>query len=191
MYKNFRKLTAFTLAEVLTTISMIGVIAAITIPSVNYHHQRIQNKVRVKKAMADYDSFLRRVVADNFLRTRTNAQLYNTIHDNNCEIVPQYFKLVERNGCTFYTSDGIWWEIVTDNNTLWAKVAFREADLNTITIKSTAYKTGVWFFASFNNGILYVNDTEAAKAIDGVAANNNCGNDEACSANTNLQNFIE
>ena len=191
--KEFKK--AFTMSEALMTLVLIGAIAAMTITALISHHRQTVAKVKVRKAITEYDSFLRRAQADNFMTVKTNAQLYNLIHQDNCAKIVDYITILEKNGCKFTTPDGIWWELVTDDNSiLWAVAATTENDLNTIVKdnnKATAYKNGAWFYAAFDNdGVLRVNSQQAAEEIAGNICND--GNvSVACRANNNLKNFID
>lgn len=49
----FKKNIAFTLAETLITLTIIGVIAAITVPTLQVQHQKEQTIVQLKKAFSD------------------------------------------------------------------------------------------------------------------------------------------
>ena len=179
-----KKLKAFTLAEVLITVSMIGVVAVMTIPSIHYNYKKSEYRTKVKKAMVMYDSLLRRIYADNFTTIKTDANLYTRVQSSNCATPAKYIKFIQRPGntCTFQTNDGIWIKLATDADTLWAKVAMTQADLNDNNSddKEASYKKVVWFFAAFNDG-LHVNDQQAADAIGGSANK----------ALTNLYNFIK
>jgi len=59
------KQKAFTLAEVLITITIIGVIASIVIPTVINNTQNAELKATWKKAYADLSQATQRVITDN------------------------------------------------------------------------------------------------------------------------------
>ena len=53
MIKENKKKTAFTLAEVLITLSIIGIVAAMTLPSLTDKYQKIQTTNQLKKAYSE------------------------------------------------------------------------------------------------------------------------------------------
>ena len=197
----------FTLSEVTIVLSLIGIIAAITIPSLSYRHQQAENKVKIKKAVSTFDSVLQSMASENFINN--NSRLVSEVigNNNNCQNIRLYLK-TSGNGCDFRTSDGLRWHFENDNNNvIWARVDVaksvqRQADndqANFRSNKTTAYPDSAWFFATFVNTTigntnipqLHANDIEAAKAIDGLEADADCGNGTACSALTNLNRFTD
>lgn len=64
-HKNLRQIFAFTLAEVLITIGIIGVVAALTIPSLIEKHQKKVFATKVKQNYAIVSNALISSVADN------------------------------------------------------------------------------------------------------------------------------
>ena len=193
----------FTLSEVTIVLSLIGIIAAITIPSLSYRHQQTENKVKIKKAVSTFDSVLQSMASENFINN--NSRLANEVTGSNCQNIRLYLKTSD-NGCDFRTSDGLRWHFENVNNAIWARVDVaksvqRQADNNQgfRSNKTTAYPDSAWFFATFVNTTigntnipqLHANDIEAAKAIDGLEADADCGNGTACSALTNLNRFTD
>lgn len=63
--KNNRIFTAFTLAEVLITLGIIGVVAAMTIPTLISNYQKTQYVTQLKKAYATTNQALKQMAADN------------------------------------------------------------------------------------------------------------------------------
>ncbi len=195
--KNF----AFTISEVTIVLVLIGTISAITIPTLTYNYTRSQNRVKVKKAAATFETLMQSMASENFINN--NSRLANEVTGSNCQNIRAYLKTSD-NGCNFRTSDGIWWHLETDNSNIWARVdvtssAHDAAIANRRNNKTTAYDDSAWFFATFVNTTigntnipqLHANDLEAAKAIDGLAANADCGNEIACRALTNLNRFTD
>lgn len=65
MKTNFIANKAFTLAEVLVTLAVIGVVAALTIPSLIKNYQDSVNKIRWKKEYSTLAQAVRATAADN------------------------------------------------------------------------------------------------------------------------------
>ena len=196
---NEKNKRAFTVSEALITLSLLGVIAAVLVPTVVSRHRQIETKVKIRKAMSEYDSFLRRIYAQNALTMRTNAQLKDAVMGTptiNCQSVYDNMTTIRRqnDGCKFMTSDNIWWQITATGNNLWTAVAATEADLDTIVRANQhgqSYGNGAWMFSAFDNeGRLYINDVQAAERLN---RNQSCNGSNAtpCQANRNLQNFID
>lgn len=59
------KLKAFTLAEVLITLGIIGVVAALTIPTLVANYQKTQYATQLKKFYATFNQALKQYTADN------------------------------------------------------------------------------------------------------------------------------
>jgi prepilin-type N-terminal cleavage/methylation domain-containing protein len=57
--------TGFTLAEVLITLSIIGVVAALTIAPLMHNFEKMQNKIRFKKEFSTISQAVLMMVADN------------------------------------------------------------------------------------------------------------------------------
>lgn len=63
--KNFRTKTGFTLAEVLITLAIIGVVAALTIPSVVQNYKKTQTVTQLKKTYSAIANTTNLAIADN------------------------------------------------------------------------------------------------------------------------------
>jgi len=61
---NKSYLRGFTLTEILVTLTIIGIVAALTIPVIIQNIQTIQNKAAFKKVYADLDQATRRILID-------------------------------------------------------------------------------------------------------------------------------
>ncbi len=91
---------AFTLAEVLITLSILGVVAALTIPSLVNRQNELAAITKMKKAISTYESVAEVYMAEN------EATRFNVA----CANLGQYFKQVEGAGtCRFTTADGVVW----------------------------------------------------------------------------------
>ena len=130
--KNFK--VGFTLAEVIIVVSILGIIAALTITSLTNNTLGSQNKVKLKKAMATYDKAFNRIVTENEINSDSAVSRLNT---PNCTNTSGYFKkakenIENNNDCIFRTSDGIWWNITDIQRPVifLGKKEFPSADIN-------------------------------------------------------------
>ena len=105
---------AFTLAEVLITLSILGVVAALTIPSLVNRQSDLAAQVKLKKAISNYEDVIGVYMAES-----EDADAKNMLTDNNCSKVTDYFKVTEgptvqdTKYCDFVTADGVAWRIDT------------------------------------------------------------------------------
>ena len=111
MFVLCKKRAAFTLAETLIVLVILGVVAAITVPALVRNQMEAQNRTRLRKAMTVYDMAINKMVVEN--NFKSNTALTDWGNGNNCVNTKPYFKSVQdgNNNCRFRTSDGIWWDI--------------------------------------------------------------------------------
>ena len=103
---------AFTLAETLIVISVMGVIAIITLPQVIKSHIEAKNRVKIKKAMTVYDLAIQKMALDNDIKSEQELRTWaDTEERNQCANTSVYFKITKGSGCIFQTGDGISWYI--------------------------------------------------------------------------------
>lgn len=135
MFKNSK---GFTLAEVLIVLSILGMVAAITIPTAVRRHTELANKTRVKKALSTYEKIVASIIIENNL-DRNENQLNRFISANNCENIKRYVKFSKTSGnnCRFLAHDGLWWDVSEFSNTI---IAFKEEDLDAQIADGTDYK---------------------------------------------------
>ena len=96
---------AFTLAEVLITLSILGVVAALTIPTLVNRQSDLAAQTRLKKAISAYEDVAAIYMAENDA-TRLNVA---------CADLDDYFKQVTGGGtCDFTTADGVRWVFGSD-----------------------------------------------------------------------------
>ena len=60
-----KKRVAFTLQETLITLTILGVVASITIPALIQKYIEATSRVKVKKAMAAYEKAVNQMVVEN------------------------------------------------------------------------------------------------------------------------------
>ncbi len=111
------KKSAFTLAEVLITLGIIGVVAAMTIPTLITNYQKVQQVTKFKKAYATLDNGFKLMLAQEGVNALAQTQLAkdfsaingaesvtNAIKNN----ISKYFKTTEvcysesETGCPMY-----------------------------------------------------------------------------------------
>ena len=150
-----QKHAAFTLAETLTVLAIMGVVAALTIPSLYSRHTQSLNRTKIKKAMTVYDAAVKIMKAENKLYNETKFDNFvNRLR--NCGNTSKYFIKTAGDGCQFKTSDGIWWDITNIKKPV---IAFSQKALNDAIASSADYKNSFYFVSSFDNeNILRVND---------------------------------
>ena len=162
-----KKKIAFTLAETLIVLVILGVVAAITIPTLVKRHQETSNKAKIKKAMTAYEAALSKIVVENNIKSDNGI---DNFAGANCANSRVYFKQT-RDGddnCTFMTADGLWWNISDLKNPVISVDTKTGIDPTKLAdLKNTAkdasdnkvYAMSGWFD---NNGILRINDFKAS-----------------------------
>ena len=100
---------AFTLAEVLITLSILGVVAALTIPSLVNRQSEMAAIVKVKKAISQFEQ-----VAEVYMAENEATSIDGMLKDANCSGLTEYFKIVGDGNCTFTTADGVQWKFKYD-----------------------------------------------------------------------------
>lgn len=108
---------AFTLAEVLIVLSVLGVVAMLTVPSLVKNQTQKQNETRLKKAAANFEALTSNFVVENGITSSSQFNI-STIFGDNCKNAGNYFKIVDtinNDNCFFKTSDGLSWHFM-DNS---------------------------------------------------------------------------
>jgi len=80
---DFKKKAAFTLAEVLITLGIIGVVAAITIPNLISNYQKRAWTAQLKKSYATLNQSFRRMLADDNVSALSQTETFSSIGTNN------------------------------------------------------------------------------------------------------------
>lgn len=147
--------TAFTLAEATIILSLLGLVAAIVIPSTVNSYNRSVNRTKMKQALETYNSVMKSIIFDQKAVKSGNL-------DSTCPNNWQYFNVIstiDQNGCVFKTSNNVWWDITDISKPIVAvsEKALAEAqDSN----KGTNGKTSFQFTTSYDNKrhIFRIND---------------------------------
>ena len=155
------KNAAFTLAETLITLTILGVVAAITVPSLINKQTESANRTKLKKAMAVYEKALSQMIIENDIK----GDLYSEFPKNDCSKTTEYFKKVETTSsdCRFRTADRIWWDIsdikypvisLKDQITTQAESAAIKAKADSIEKDKTSFV----MVGEIKDGIVRIND---------------------------------
>ena len=118
------KRVAFTLAETLITLSILGIVAAITVPALVGRQIENQNRTKLKKAMTMYEKAINNMLIENDLQTEDSFKAWakKDATTNSYQEQLGYFKIAEMStkegatSCRFKTSDRIWWDICGTND---------------------------------------------------------------------------
>ena len=104
---------AFTLAEVLITLSILGIVAALTIPSLVNRQSDMAAIVKLKKAISTYEQAAGVYMVENEATDFSGAAA-------DCDTMKTFFKVVKDNdsnsGCIFTTGDGALWIFTASGN---------------------------------------------------------------------------
>lgn len=102
---------AFTLAETLITVVILGIVAAILVPNLIKNQVENANRTKVKKAMAAYEKAINYMVIENDLKSTENLRDFG--EEEACKYTSEYFKKVQKGDtdCVFKTPDKVWWDI--------------------------------------------------------------------------------
>ena len=100
----------FTLAEVLITLAIIGIVAALTIPSVISNYQQQEFKTGLKKAVSVLNEAIQTNIAQDGETPYENADLFNYLQ-RHMSVLKSQFSTREYNwNSVFYTTDGMRFE---------------------------------------------------------------------------------
>ena len=130
---------AFTLAEVLITLSILGVVAALTIPNLVNRQSDIAAQTRLKKAISNYHDVVEVYMIEN------ETQNAKDMLKADCSNASLYFKITQQQNCTFVTADGTSWVWVPATGNAYI------ADTNLIAGNKPRYGVILWNANGFVN----------------------------------------
>ena len=158
---NFKK--AFSLAETLTVMTLIGIIVALTVPDMVKKRAIANDRIALKKAVGEYQNIVERGITENpglvYYRPYDPAevlpsdpekerkqQFYSTVFGPNCENAGRFFDIETRHAndaCIFSTKDGLLWYI----SSLYSVVALKDSGLsiNDPNLKAASFTKPVSF----------------------------------------------
>ena len=137
---------AFTLAETIIALTVLGIVAAITVPQVVRRQIEAANRAKIKKVMTIFDFLMNKLTTENNLKSNGAVEEWA---DDNCQNTANYFKVVKKaenpkegkDFCRFRTADGVWWDI---ENIMSPTVALKESELDNPEAKTT-FNLKAWF----------------------------------------------
>ncbi len=112
----------FTLAEVLITLAIIGVVAAISIPSVISNSQQQEFKTGLRKAVSVLNSAITMNMAIDGESPYDNANLYGylmrhmSVMKSTTQLIKEYMIQSQWQNAAFYTTDGMRFELRKGHN---------------------------------------------------------------------------
>lgn len=89
-----QRYTAFTLAEVLITLTIIGVVAALTLPTLISNYQKTQYVIGLKKAYAELSQVFKLYMVDEGVTDLSQTHLFDSDYNTGemIRIISKYFK---------------------------------------------------------------------------------------------------
>ena len=169
MIKN--KKTAFTLAETLVTVVILGIVAAILVQNLINRQVENANRTKVKKAMAAYEKAINFIILENDIKSTEELKEFG--EEENCKFSKSYFKTVQdgANDCIFKTADRVWWDITDLTNPLISLkdeiTSSNEATIATNALNLNADTTSFALIGRFDDlGTLRVNDNAYEQGLD-------------------------
>ena len=153
---NKKLIKGFTLAETLIVITVLGIVAMLTVPNVIKQHMEAVARTKIKKSMTVYDLAITKMTVENDLRSDTELIKWSNEVDN-CGNTVAYFKTANNKSCEFKTSDGVWWDISDIMNPI---IALSEDELHKAQEEGINGKTSFKLVASFDrqSGAFRVDD---------------------------------
>ena len=150
MFKKIKS-RAFTVAETMIVLVILGTLFTVIIPTTLNHHRENINRVKIKKSMAFYEVVFKKLVVDNAIMTDSgfNRKFQN---GDNCAKIKKQFKIIETdtgNSCIFRSAEDVWWNITDFKSPL---VAIKKENLTNG--NADCYQ----FSGHIINGVLRIND---------------------------------
>ena len=148
---NGKTIQAFTLAEILITLGIIGVVAAMTIPTLIKNYQKKQTVVQYKKTYSEIAQALKMAEVDNgSIETWDFTTSSTKTLDFATQYLYPYLKIEQK--CDF-SEAGCWTGPVSLTNTTGA-LPINATRLSAIT--ASGYSILFWVSATGNSGFIYL-----------------------------------
>ena len=141
----------FSLAEVLIALTILGIVAMLVVPGLTNKSQTMAKRVKIKKALSVYESAINTIITENNLPQTTSSLDSFIKNDDECSNAYKYFKAIEKNGCQFKTSDGLWWDVGTNATVSKPIIAFKKSDLTIANAIADRVYKAFYFQTEFDN----------------------------------------
>lgn len=107
---------AFTLAETLITLTILGIVAVIVVPNLINKQVENANRTKVKKVISAYEKAINMMAIKNNFKTTQALKSFG--EEETCKYTREYFKSIQdgANNCIFKTADNVWWDITDITN---------------------------------------------------------------------------
>ena len=178
----------FTLAEVLITLAVIGIISALTLPTLMADTTAAQIGPKLAKAVASFEQANESFLNSNAVDTLTDSEYFDSV-DAYGEELSKYFKITKTNS-GYLSKDGMRYEFTkgtaptnTTDPAYKQKVGEVKIDINGLS-KKQVNGANIFYFSWWNDGSLRpkgaTNWDEATTSIDGGATHwkTQCKEDE-------------
>ena len=91
-------------AAILPTLLTLGIVGALTVPSLVNRQKDIKAIIKLKKAISYYEDVTAIYMTEN------DKDSFANVINTNCENIDDYFYTASKQGCNFTTIDGVYWE---------------------------------------------------------------------------------
>ena len=153
MLKNI-KYYAFTIAETMIVLIIMGTLFTLIIPSTMSKHRESINRVKIKKSMAYYEVVFKKLVVDNAIMT--DSSFKKKVQTSNCDKIKKQFKIIETDGdCVFRAAEDVWWNVTDFTEPF---VVIKKDNLNKNKANATDNNVCFRFSGHIVNGVLRIND---------------------------------
>ena len=149
---------AFTLAEAIAVLVLMGVVFAITVPSAISNAAVKSRQLKLKRAMSIYQQAVENMIVENDI-PRTKTAFEQFANDDDCLEIRKYFRnvsTIDDNGCKFLSVNEIYWDFT--NGATKPIVAFNKDYFNKDTAESDANTAFIMSTKFSNDGGIRVND---------------------------------
>ncbi len=92
------------IALILPSLSIMGVVAALTIPTLVNRQNQLAAQVKIKKSIASYEAITAAYMAEYEKKSFAN------VLTPNCDNAQKYLKFISQDNCNFEMIDGSYWE---------------------------------------------------------------------------------
>ena len=153
---NYIKNRAFTVAETMIVLIILGTLFTVIIPvTLNKHRENI-NRIKIKKSMAYYEVVFKKLVVDNHIMTDKGfkKKIHHISQEGDpleCGEIRKQFKIIEEAGgnrCIFRSAEDVWWDV---SDFTAPKISIKKENISDASKNYT-------MSGHIDNGVLRIND---------------------------------